>query len=159
MNDVLIRPYKRRSRCDIPGCKCFAAYEIGPRPNRPIMVLCEQHTEDLYRSINSAMIIKFRERAKEKEAEAATAEPVVVEPEVAEEPVAEVETVDRAPRKRGRQTGYVSKPVADEPGKDFYTCKYCGEKFDKFEMSAAEFAQHSKRCKKEHMENDVADGK
>lgn len=37
-----------------------------------------------------------------------------------------------------------------EAKEEYYTCKYCGEKFSKSEMTPQQFMAHSRKCKKEH---------
>lgn len=127
MDKLMLFPYTRRSRCDVSTCKCFATYQIGIRLNRPMMVLCAEHAMSLYSGMSSEMMKVIK--AEKAEARKAAENPVeITEPAV--------ETVPEEP-----------KPAAEE---EYYVCKYCGEKFPKSEMTKAQFAQHSKKCKKEH---------
>lgn len=129
MEKLQVTPYLRRSRCDVPGCRNMAEYQVGTRANRPMFILCGDHAMDLYGAISSGMMKVIKEKKKEEKAEA----PV----EVKEEPKAET-------------------PKNEE---EFYTCKYCGQKFPKSEMTKQEFMAHCRACKKEHMTDDVSDSK
>ena len=39
MEKLMLFPYTRRSRCDVPSCKEFADYQIGVKMNRPMVTL------------------------------------------------------------------------------------------------------------------------
>lgn len=131
MEKLQIIPYLRRSRCDVPGCRCMASYQVGTRPNRPMFVMCEEHALSLYGAMSSEMMKKIKEKKKEEKPEEPAEEIVKEEPKIEEIEV-----------------------KAEEPKKEegFYTCKYCGKQFPKSEMTKAEFMAHCKACKKEHAE-------
>lgn len=101
MEKIMLFPYTRRSRCEVPTCKCFATYQIGTRVNRPMLLLCPEHAMSLYSGMSSEMMKVIKANKAEERREAEEAEPVA-EPvgEVVEEPKEEVK---EAPKKRGRK--------------------------------------------------------
>lgn len=98
MEKLMLFPYTRRSRCDVPSCKEFADYQIGVKMNRPMVTLCKEHTMNLYGAMSSEMMKVIKAEKAEARKEAEITEPVVE----TEEPVAE-EVVAEAPKKRGRK--------------------------------------------------------
>ena len=104
MEKLMLFPYTRRSRCEVPTCKCYADYQIGVRLNRPMLLLCKEHAMSLYGGMSSEMmkVIKAEKAEERKAAEAEITEPDV---ETVEEAPAEVpeEPVKEAPKKRGRK--------------------------------------------------------
>ncbi len=159
MEKLMLAPYTRRSRCEVPTCRCFATYQVCTRVNRPLLLLCEDHTKDLYSAFSSEMQrqIKLKRAAEAKvTAEEPKQESVTEEPieeavdEVVVNEVEETEPAEEKPKQKRVR-------IAPEPGKEFYTCKYCGQTFDKAEMSPAQYAQHSKKCKKEHADAVLGD--
>ena len=153
----MLTPYTRRSRCEVPTCRCFATYQVCTRVNRPLLLLCEDHTKDLYSAFSSEMQrqIKLKHAAEakavaEEKAEIAAEEVEETVDEVAAKEVEETTPAEEKPKQKRVR-------IAPEPGKEFYTCKYCGQTFDKAEMSPAQYAQHSKKCKKEHADAVLGD--
>ncbi len=155
MEKLMLAPYTRRSRCEVPTCRCFATYQVCTRVNRPLLLLCEDHTKDLYSAFSSEMQRQIKLKRAEEVRAAAEAKEVPVEEPVKEEPEVEEEVAEEKPAEEKPKQKRVR--IAPEPGKEFYTCKYCGQTFDKAEMSPAQYAQHSKKCKKEHADAVLGD--
>lgn len=149
MNDALFRPFTRRGRCEIPNCKHLASFQVSDRPNRPLLLLCEEHARALQSSVNSVLSVAYYKGNQYTDKTDTPAEaPAAEKPKKAEkkaEPKAEAKDTPAA-EKEPRLV--VPKPKAST--EDAYVCKWCGESFPKSEMTTAQFMQHSKKCKKEH---------
>jgi len=128
----LIHPMKKRMKCEIQGCRQKATYGFGIKGiDLPV---CDTHFNMLKSEMYGMMGAIGNQKQKEaREAKAKEAEVKVEEkkiPEVAKE--IKFDKID-----------------TDEP-KEYYTCKYCGKKFDKSETTNAQFMTHCRMCKKEH---------
>ena len=148
MEKIMLSPYTRRSRCEVPTCKCYAAYQVCTRINRPMLLLCEEHAMGLYSAASTAMqrVLKAEKAAEEASNKVIEPEKEVVEPadDAVETPAPKAEN---APKKRAKKAETKEEVVEDG---DFYICKHCGEKFPKGDMTPAQFAQHCRKCKKGH---------
>ena len=132
----MVKIFPKRLRCSVQGCRERSTYAFGLRGND--YPVCDKHFRELIEE--GAEILGLKEKSPANVAEppqepaenAAPEEPVKAEDEAAAvEPVKDKEPVIEAPA-------------------EFFTCKWCGEKFDKSTMTTNEFASHSRACKKEH---------
>ena len=132
----MVKEFTKRLRCSVQGCRERSKYAFGLRGND--YPVCEMHFEQLINE--GAEILGKLEKPSVKDAEPSVTvieeAPAVVEEAVPEEPAKEPEAVE-------------PKEEITDPA-EFFTCKWCGEKFDKSIMTTNEFASHSRSCKKEH---------
>ena len=123
----MVTKITRRMRCEITSCKQQAVYGIGYKGLD--FMMCEAHFKELIKAGNRM---------------SKTSPGSFVIPEPQPEPV---ETAPAIEEIEPVATEVAAEPEAPE---EFYTCKWCGQKFSKRTMTGAQFMQHSKACKKEH---------
>lgn len=119
---MIVNKFTKRMRCSVQSCKVHASYGLGIKGiDYP---MCEKHFVQLIQEGMELLDIKPKKEEKAK----------------VEKPVEEVKEVKEE----------VTEVKVEAQVDGFFECKYCHEKFSKKEMTGAQFAQHSKSCKKAH---------